>query len=88
MDGSVEFARLRQCALPWGHTDDTWRIRLNLCFLLPTRVHGQLTAESPYTLESAPLSQKLPIQWGIWMRSNTRFLGPPESSTQTASRPV
>jgi len=61
------------------HISATWRIRLNLCFLRPTRVHNQngmsigsavfthLTAESPYTLQRAPLSPKVPPSHrGIW----------------------
>jgi len=39
-DGSVVFARFRQCALPSGYIGATWLIRLNLCFLRPTRVHN------------------------------------------------
>jgi len=40
-DGSIVFARLRQCALVRGHIGGaTWWIRLNLCFLRPTRVHS------------------------------------------------
>jgi len=35
-DGSIVFARWRQCALLCGHIGATWRIRLNLCFLWPT----------------------------------------------------
>ena len=40
MNGSIVFARWRQCALRWGHIGATWRIRLNLCFFRPTRVHN------------------------------------------------
>jgi len=59
-DGSVVFARWRQCALPSGHIDATWWIQLNLCFLRPSQVHSpngksislavsaQLTAGSLY----------------------------------------
>jgi len=39
-DGSIVVARWRQCALPCGHIGATWRLRLNLCFLQPTRVHN------------------------------------------------
>ena len=58
---------------------------MNLCFLRTTRVHipngksigsavfAQLTAESLYTLQWAPLSPK--IGW-IWTPSNTWFFGP------------
>jgi len=38
-DGSIVFARLRQCALTRGHIGATWQIRLSLRFLVPTRVH-------------------------------------------------
>jgi len=37
---STVFARWRQCALPSEHIGETWRIRLNLCFLRPSRVHN------------------------------------------------
>jgi len=40
MGGSIVFARWRQCALLRGHIGATWRIRSNLCFLQPTRVHN------------------------------------------------
>ena len=73
---SVVFARWRQCAHVRGHIGTTWRIRLNLCFLWPTRVHNpngksiglavsaQLMAESQYTLQWATLSPKLPLLVG------------------------
>jgi len=77
MDGSVVFTRLRQCSLPCGHIGATWRIRLNLCFLWPTRVHNQnnksissaisaqLTAESPYALQCATsFPQNCPLIMG------------------------
>jgi len=69
-DGWIVFARWRQCALPCGHFGATWWIRLNLCFLRPTRFHNangksiglavpaQLTAESPYTVQ--PFSHRWP----------------------------
>jgi len=74
-DGSIVFARWNQCPLPWGHIGATWWVRLNLSFLQPTRVHNpngrsvyrffaQLTAESPYTLQWAPLSPNLPLPVG------------------------
>jgi len=34
------FAMCRQCALPSRHIGATWRIRLNFCFLQPTRLHN------------------------------------------------
>jgi len=35
------FDRWRQRVLPQGHIGVTWRIRLNLCILRPTRVHNR-----------------------------------------------
>jgi len=67
------FNRWRQKVLPQGHIGATWRIRLNLCILRPTRVHNrngkwiglavfeQLTAESGYTLQWAPLSTRIAL---------------------------
>jgi len=84
------------------HIGATWRIRLNPYFLRPTRLHSpngksigsaisaHFTAESPYTLQWANLSPKLPLlafSLGIWTPSNTWFPRP-ESSAQTASRSV
>ena len=67
----------------------TWRIRLNLCILRPTQVHDQnhksiglavfpqVTAESAYTLQWAPLSTRIaPSIGGSGLPCNTRFLGP------------
>jgi len=63
----MSFNRWRQRVLPQGHISATWRIRLNLRILRPTGVHNrngkwiglaifaQLTAESAYTLQWAPL---------------------------------
>jgi len=65
------FDRWRQRVLPQGYIGATWRIRLNVCILRPTRVHNQngkwiglavfaqLTAESAYTLQWAPLSTRI-----------------------------
>jgi len=68
------FNRIRQVASmcpSMRHTSATWRIPLNLCILRPTRVHNpngksigsalfaQLTAESAYTLQWAPLSTRI-----------------------------
>jgi len=39
-DGSIVYARWRECALPYEHTGATWRIQLNSCFLRPTRVQN------------------------------------------------
>ena len=91
-DGSIVFARWRQCALNgallWGHIGTTWWIRLNLCFLLPTQVHKpngksttsaiftQLTVISTAMPGHAFSPNNCPFAWGIWAPSNTIFLGP------------
>jgi len=88
-DSSVTFARWYQCALPCGHIGTTWQIWLKLCFLWPTQVHNpngklissaisaQLTAESPYTLQWAPLSPKIAPFHGVsGPPTNTWFLEP------------
>ena len=79
MDGSIVFARWRQCAQMGGYIGATWRIRLNLCFLQPTRVHNpngisigsavfaQLTAD---TLQWAPLSEQGMGRWVMGHGSN------------------
>jgi len=80
-DGSVVFARLRQCALPWRHIGTTWQIRLNLCFLRPTWVHnpnGKLIGSAIF----------VPSRRGCGPHLIHGFLGPPQSSTQMASRSV
>jgi len=81
--------RWQQCVLPWGHISATWRIRLNLCILRPTRVHNrngkwigstvfaQLTAESAYTLQWAPLSTRIALSHGdLDLPRNTWCFGP------------
>jgi len=103
MDGSIVFARWRQCVFPCGDIIATWRIRLNLCFLQPTRVHNpnsksidsvvsaQLTAESPYTLQWATLFPKLPLLMrGVLAGPHVirDSLGQSESTIDTASRSV
>jgi len=83
------------------HIDATCRIRLNLCFLQPTRVHNpngksicsavfaQLTAGSPYTLKWAAPSPKLLLPMGgSGIPSNTLSVGQPKSTTQAASQSV
>ena len=80
-----------------GHTGDRrahydWQIRLNLCFLWPTRVHNpncksivfvQMTVECPYTLQwDAPFPKYCPFPWGIWTASNTWFPGPTRVSNR------
>ena len=78
-----------------GHVGATWRLRLNLCFLLPIRVHNQngksigsaifaqLALESPYTLQWEPLSPKIAPSHLLY-----DSLGPSELTTQVASRLV
>jgi len=89
MDGSITFARWRQCALPYGHIATTWRIQLNLCFLRPTRVENpnsiSISSAAFHTDDSrvplyftmgAYLPQSCSFPWGIWTLSNTWFPGP------------
>jgi len=102
MDGTIVFARWRQCVLPWGHISATWWIRLNLCFLWPSRVHNpngkstgsevfaQHMEESPYILQWVPLSlQNCPFPWGdLDPHLTCNSLGLSEPTTQTASQSV
>jgi len=100
---SIIFARLCQCALPLWDIGTTWRIRLNLRFLIlcPNRVHNpngksigsavfaQFMAKSPYILQWAPLSPKLSLFMGdLDPRQIYDSLGPSETTAQTASRSV
>jgi len=73
-DGSVIFARWRQCAFPGGHIGATWQIRLNLCFLRPTQVHNP----NGKSIGSAVIVQlKLRIVMEVsGAPSNTWFPGP------------
>ena len=103
-DGSVVFARWRQCAHMGGNIGATWWIWFNSCFLWPTRVHNpngksislavsaQLSAESPYTLQWAPFSPKLPLLTRDLDLHLTHLiidsLGPCEPTNQTASLSV
>ena len=95
------FNRIRHVApiCPYGrHTGATWWIRLNLCFLQPTWVHNpngksigsavfaQLMAESPYTLHFILFPLKIALSnGGSGHYLIHRDVGPPKSSTQTAS---
>jgi len=101
MDGSMLFDRWRQRVLPQGHIGATWRIRLNLCILRPTRVHNRngqwiglavCTAycrKCLYLTMGAPIHQNCPFSWGIWTSHVTRdAFGPCELTTQTAPRSV
>ena len=87
-DGSVVFTRLHQCALQWGHIGTTWQTQLNLCFLWPTWVHTNQTANQlvqPFLHSSRQCCwhardvlslNNCPFAWGIWAQSNACFLGP------------
>jgi len=89
-----------QCVLSWRQIGATWRIRLNLCILRPTRVDNpndkwiglavfaQLTAESAYTLQWAPISTRIAPSHGGSRPHLTQFLGPRQPKTQTALRSV
>jgi len=93
------FDSWRQRVLPWGHIGVTWRIRLNLCILRPTRVHNrnaksigsavfaQTTGECPILYNALPVSHsKLPLPMLASRRHVIRgSLGPPESGTQMAT---
>ena len=64
-------------------------IRYVLPVMIGWVVFVQLTAESPYTLQWAPLSPTIaPSHGDLDFRLTHGSLGPPESSTQTASRSV
>ena len=98
-DGKIVFARWCQCAVPLEHIVATWRIQLNLCFVQahpspqPKRqidrfshfctAHGRVSSGMPGHVLSP---NNCSFGWGILAPSNTCFLGPPKSITQTASR--
>jgi len=82
-DGSIVFARWRQCFLPWRHIGATWRIRLNACFLGLSVSTTQTINRSvePFlhmSRQKVPVlyAQNCPFPWGIWTPSNTWFLWP------------
>jgi len=84
----IRFARWRQCAPPpnacfLGLTT----VQIPLGISIGSAVFAQLTAEGPYTLQSAAPSplKIVPSHGGICTPSNNSFLGPPEPTTQTAS---
>jgi len=86
-DGSVVFARWRQCSLLWRHIGATWWIRLNLFFHRSIRVHNpngksiglaifaQLTAVSSGTTGHVLSFSYCPFAWWICAPCNTCFLG-------------
>jgi len=85
-----------------GHIGATWRIRLNLSFLRPTRVHitngkpigsaifAQLTAECRRACQGTSFPLVIAPLRGGTMGSHLihASLGPSKSITQTASRSV
>ena len=72
MDGSIVFA-LHLIHDFFGPLESTSQNGISIC----SAVLAQITVESPYTLQGAPLfPSKLPLHMGIWTPSNTLFLGP------------
>ena len=72
--GLIVFARWCRCTLPWGHIGTTWRIRLILCFLQPTRVNNpsgkaifsRLTADCHWACLGMSSPSKLPLlMWDL-----------------------
>ena len=100
-DGSIVFARWRQCAFPCGHISTTWRICLNLCFLRPTRVHNS-NGKSIFLPFLHSSRQKVPMLYNGWSFPKKLLLlmgdldphlihdsfGQSELTIQTASRSV
>jgi len=83
-DGSTVFARWRQCSPHLIHLTQPTQHPIG------SAIFAQLTAEGPYTLQPASL---FPLKITLSHRdiltpSNTSLLGPPKSTTQTASRSV
>jgi len=82
------------------HISRTWRMRLNLCFLRPTRIHNTNGESIGLAIlhssrqnvvghaQACPFPNNCPFAWSIWTPSNTCFLGPIQATTQTASRSV
>jgi len=72
---------------PWAHQSpqSEWHLyRFSHFWTDHCRVSQYFTMGRPFPLQNCP------FPWGIWTPSNTWFLGPPESSTQTnrlADRP-
>jgi len=83
--------RWRQRVLPWGHIGATWRIRLNLCILRPTRVHQpclhRWLRSVPILYNGLPVSHsKLPLPMLASRYHVIRSsLGPPESGAKVAT---
>jgi len=91
MDGSIVFTRWRQCALPCGHTGATWRMRLNLCFLQPTRVHNpngkSIGSALPFCTAHGRVSSGTLATPGEYDWTHA-FFAPPKSIMQMANRSV
>ena len=56
--------------------------------LIGSAVYAQLWQKSLFFTLGAPFFQNCSFPWEIWTPSNTRFLGPIQAHTQTASRSV
>ena len=76
-DGSIIFARWRQCA-PLRNIWFLWPTPLSIpkCIPIGTAIFAQLAAEGPYTLQWPFSPSKLPLHVGIWTQSNAQFLWP------------
>jgi len=92
----VLWRHLANTPIEIAHIGAIWWIRLNSCFLRPTRVlspngksidlavSAQLTAESPYTLQCATLSPEItPSHWGSGPHQIRDSLGHSEITIQT-----
>ena len=66
MDGSILFYRWRQCDVPCGYTGVTWRIGLNLCVLLPTRIHNP----NGKSIDSAVFGRPFVYRFALFYRTD------------------
>jgi len=99
-DGSIVFARWRQCAIPCMHIGATWWIWLNLCFLRPTESTTQRANRSvqlflhswpqkvPILYNGRPFLTKLPLLMGSGPHQIHDSLGHSEITIQTAWRSI
>jgi len=89
-DGSVVFARWRQCLHMGGHIGATWRIRLNLCFQTANRLVQLFSHRWPHSVpilcNGRPFPQNCPFPREIWTAHDS--LGPSQPTNQTASLSV
>jgi len=87
MDGWIIFARLRQCALPWGHNGASWLIQWQIirfsCFCT---AHSRKSLH--FTMEDL-FAQNCLFRWGDLNSHLTHdSLGPSKPSTQTVFQSV